>query len=263
MSYLQGFVLGVIQGVAEFLPISSSGHLLIIRNFMDLQDAPKLFDILLHLASLIVIVVVFRKRIWSLISVLFELKKIKTDEDVKLRFNVVLMILLSTVVFATLGFGVKAINVENPKIVYSLFIFTGIFLFVGKRFNGDVPLKRIGIKRSVLIGLSQGIGALPGVSRSGITITTGVFSGLSREAASEFSFIIAIPAILGAVVLDLKDAGELFSIVSLPVMTLSFVTTMVFGFISLKFLLKLLNSGKFHYFSFYLIPLGIFGLIFC
>lgn len=261
MSYLQGFILGVIQGIAEFLPVSSSGHLLVVRNFMDLQEAPKLFDVLLHLATLIVIVVVFRKRIWSLIRVLFELKELKSNNDVKARFNVVLMIILSTFVFAVLGFGIKALNVENPKIVYSLFIFTGLFLFIGKRFHGHKPLEQIGIKRSILIGISQGIGALPGVSRSGITITTGVFSGLSREAASEFSFIIAIPAILGAVVLDLKDGGELLSMVPLPVVIFSFVTTMIVGFFSLKFLLKLLNSGKFHYFSFYLIPMGILGLI--
>lgn len=262
MSYLQGFILGVIQGVAEFLPISSSGHLLVVRYFMDLQDAPKLFDILLHLATLIVIVVVFRKRIWSLIKVLFELKDLRTNDDVRLRFNVVLMIFLSTFVFGILGMGVKAMDINNPVIVYSLFIFTGVLLYIGKRFNGTIPLNKIGIKSSILIGISQGIGALPGVSRSGITITTGIFSGLSREAASEFSFIIAIPAILGAVVLDLKDSGELLSIVSLPVVIFSFVTTMVVGYFSLKILLKMLNSGKFHYFSFYLVPLGILGLIF-
>ncbi len=90
MSYLQGFILGVIQGIAEFLPISSSGHLMVVRNLMDLQDAPVLFDILLHLATLIVIVVVFRMRIWSLIRVFFELKNIKSDEDVKQRFNVII-----------------------------------------------------------------------------------------------------------------------------------------------------------------------------
>lgn len=262
MSYLQGFILGVIQGVAEFLPISSSGHLLVVRNFMDLQEAPILFDILLHFATLIVICVVFRERIWSLIKVLFELKNIKNDKDVKARFNVVLMILISTLLTGVIGVIIKDLEIVNPKIAYGLFIFTGLFLFAGKYLHGHAKLQETGIKRAVLIGLSQGIGVLPGVSRSGITITTGIFSGLDRKAASEYSFIIAIPAILGAVLLEFKDAGELLSHVSMSVVLFSFITTMVVGYFSLKVLLKMLNSGKFHYFSFYLIPLGILGLVF-
>lgn len=262
MSYLQGFILGVIQGIAEFLPVSSSGHLLVVRYFMDLQDAPKLFDILLHLATLIVIVVVFRKRIWSLIKVLFEVKNLKNDESVKERLYIILLILISTVITAVLGVGIDYFEISNPKIVFSLFIFTGLFLYAGKYLKGNIPFQKTGIKNSILIGISQGVGVLPGVSRSGITITTGIFSGLTREAASEYSFIIAIPAILGAVVLDLKDSGELVSIIPLPVVVLSFITTMIVGYFSLKVLLKMLNSGKFHYFSFYLIPLGILGLIF-
>ncbi len=262
MSYIQGFILSVFQGIAEFLPVSSSGHLLVLRSFMNLEDTPILYDILLHLATLIVIFVVFRKRIWSLIKVLFELNKIKTDNDVKERFNIILLILLSTLITAILGILFKSLEITDPKVVYSLFIFTGLFLFIGKYLHGSISFNRISIKNSIFIGLSQGIGVLPGVSRSGITITTGIFSGLSREAASEYSFIIAIPAILGAVVLEIGDSGELLSMVSLGVIIFSFITTMVVGFFALKLLLKLLNSGKFHYFSFYLIPLGIFGLIF-
>lgn len=261
MSYIQGIILGVLQGVAEFLPISSSGHLLVVRNFMDLQEAPVLFDVLLHFATLIVIAVVFRERIWSLIKVLFQLKNFKTDIEVRKRFNVVLMILLSTLVTGIIGFIIKELDISNPKIAYGLFIFTGIVLLLGKSLKGEKPIEETGVKRSLIIGLSQGIGILPGVSRSGITITAGIFSGLDRKAASEYSFIIAIPAILGAVLLELKDAGELLTHVSMPVVIVSFITTMVVGYISIKVLLKMLNSGKFHYFSFYLLPLGILGLI--
>ncbi|MGL1891157.1 MAG: undecaprenyl-diphosphate phosphatase [Spirochaetaceae bacterium] len=261
MNYLQALILSVIQGIAEFLPISSSGHLFILRHFMELQDVPVLFDILLHLATLVVIFVVFRKRIWSLIKVLTELNKLKTDNDVKQRFNVILLILLTTFITAVIGLFFNNMDIQNPKVAYALFIFTGAFLIAGKYLNGKTPFQEAGLKSSILIGISQGIGVLPGVSRSGITITTGIFSGLSREAASEYSFIIAIPAILGAVILDIGDSGELLSVVALPVLIFSFVTTMVVGYFSLKLLLKLLNSGKFHFFSFYLIPIGILGLI--
>lgn len=261
MSFLQGLILSILQGVAEFLPISSSGHLLIFRNFMDLQDIPVLYDIILHIATLIVILVVFRKRIWSLIKVLFELKMIKTDDDVKQRFNVILFILLTTFITAVIGVLFKKMEITDPKVAYSMFICTGAFLFFGKFLKGNTVFQKTGLKSSILVGISQGIGVLPGISRSGITITTGVFSGLSREAAAEYSFIIAIPAILGAVILDIGDSGELLSLVSIQVIIFSFITTMVVGYFSLKLLQKLLNSGKFHYFSFYLIPLGILGLI--
>jgi undecaprenyl-diphosphatase len=232
MSFLQGFILSVIQGIAEFLPISSSGHLFILRHFMDLQDIPVLFDILLHLATLVVIVVVFRLRIWSLIKVLFELKNLKTDQDVKERFNVILLILLTTFITAVIGILFKSLDIQSPKVAYSLFIFTGAFLIAGKFLEGNTPFQKASLKNSILIGISQGIGVLPGVSRSGITITTGIFSGLSRKAASEYSFIIAIPAILGAVILDMGDAGELLSVVALPVLIFSFITTMVVGYFS-------------------------------
>ena len=260
MSFLQGFILSCLQGVAEFLPISSSGHLLIVRNFMDLQDIPVLYDIILHLATVIVILFVFRKKIWSLIKVLFELKKLKTDEDVKNRFNVVLFILISTFITAVIGVLFKNMEITEPKVAYSMFIVTGLILFIGKFISGKVSFYKMGLKNSLIVGLAQGIGVLPGISRSGITITSGIFSGLSRDAAAEFSFIVAIPAILGAVVLDLNDAGELLSIVSINVIVFSFVVTMIVGYFSLKLLQKMLNSGKFHYFSFYLIPLGILGL---
>ncbi len=261
MSYIQGFILSVIQGIAEFLPISSSGHLLVVRNFMELQDAPVIYDIFLHFATLIVIVVVFRKRIWSLIDVLFKLKEVKSNPEVKSRFNVILLILLTTVITAVLGVFFDGLEITNPKIVYSLFIFTGLFLYAGKFLNGKTSFNNTGLKSSIIVGLAQGVGVLPGVSRSGITITAGILSGLTREAASEYSFIIAIPAIVGAVVLKIGDAERLLDVVSLPVMVFSFVTTMIVGFFALKLLLKLLNSGKFHFFSFYLIPMGILGLI--
>lgn len=261
MSYLQAFILSVIQGIAEFLPISSSGHLLVVRNFMDLQEAPVIYDILLHFATLIVIVIVYHKRIWSLIKVLFQVKEYKSDNDVKANINVILFMILTTFITAVMGIVIDSFGISNPKVAYALFIVTGIILFMGRLTKGERTLEKSCLKDSILIGLSQGIGVLPGISRSGITITTGVFSGLSRKAASEYSFIIAIPAILGAVVLKIGDAEDLLSVVSLPVVIFSMIVTMVVGYISLKLLLKLINSGKFHYFSFYLIPLGILGLI--
>lgn len=262
MSYLQAFILSVVQGIAEFLPISSSGHLLVIRNFMSLQEAPVIYDILLHFATLVVIVVVYRERIWNLIKVLFQVSQYKKDKEVATGINIILLMVLSTVITAVMGIIIDNLGIDNPAVAYSLFIVTGIILFCGKFFAGERDFKKTGLKDAIFVGLSQGIGVLPGISRSGITITTGVFSGMSRKAASEYSFIIAIPAILGAVVLKIGDAEDLLSVVSLPVVLFSLVVTMIVGYISLKLLLRLINSGKFHYFSFYLIPLGILGLIF-
>lgn len=262
MTYLEAFIFGVIQGIAEFLPVSSSGHLLVLKQFMDLQEVPVLFDVLLHLATLLVVVVVFRQRIGELFSALIRFKERKTDKEVQKGLYVIGLIMISTLITVVMGFSIEQFEVENyPAVVYGLFVFTGTFLFLGRKFQGEREFNNTTMKSGILVGIAQGIGVLPGVSRSGITITTGVFNGMSRKAAADYSFIISIPVILGAAILKLKEAEGLSQAVAPPVLLFSFAVTVIVGYVALKLLMKVLNSGKFHYFSFYLIPLGIWGLI--
>ena len=263
MTYLQGIILGLIQGLTEFLPVSSSGHLLMMRNLMGLGDIPLLFDILLHVATLIVVLVMFRQKVIELLASLFRTFARKTVDGDQRNMKLIGIILIATFFTGILGVGIQKLNLsDTPRIVFPLYLVTAVLLWFTRKASGGREYRDLGIMDGVITGIAQGIGVLPGISRSGITISTGLYRKMNREVAAEYSFIISIPAIMGALLLDLKDAGEMMSAISLPVLTVAFLTTLISGFLALWLLVKLINSGKFYLFSFYLIPLGILGLIF-
>jgi len=261
MSYIQAVILGALQGFTEFLPVSSSGHLAVIESFMNLKEVPVLFNILLHISTLLVVLIVFRKRILGIIFSLFK-RAAKTEND-KANIKLFLMILVSTLFTGVIGLFLNGFGVEKYLfVIYIFFIVTG-FLLIGTRFwGGKIDYNNIGLKQGVITGISQGLGVLPGISRSGITISAALFSGMNREQAGEYSFLISIPAILGAFLLELKDASGLISMVDPIVIAAGMLSAFVIGLLSLKLLLKLIKKGNLYLFSIYLIPLGIIGLLF-
>lgn len=262
MSILQGILLGLLQGIAEFLPVSSSGHLLVLRNIMGLENVPLLFDILLHMATLAVVIFVFRKMIGSLIVSLWRWIIRKPAEGDKKNMFYILWILVATFITGVIGiFYTKSDFEGNLTVAGICFIVTGLLLIavscIKENDRGDVTWKS-----SLAAGFFQGLGTLPGISRSGSTIAGSLFLGVSREKATEFSFILSIPAILGALLLDLKDAGDLAAAVSVPVLLAAILAAVVAGFFSIILLKKLVKQGKLFIFSIYLIPLGIVVLLF-
>ena len=263
MTYLQGIFLGLIQGLTEFLPVSSSGHLLMMRNLMGLGDIPVLFDVLLHVATLIVVFVMFRATIAKLLASLFRWIVRKTVDGDSRNMKLIGIILIAVFITGVLGLGISELDLsDTPKIVFPFYLVTAVLLWFTRKAPGGREYKDLGVMDGVITGIAQGFGVLPGISRSGITISTGLYRKMNREVAAEYSFLISIPAILGALLLDLKDAGEMMSAISLPVLSVAFLTTLISGFLALWLLVKLINSGKFYLFSFYLVPLGILGLIF-
>ena len=263
MNFFEGIFLGVLQGVSEFLPVSSSGHLLIARNLLGLGDVPVLFDIILHMATLIVVVVMFRKKIIQLLKSLFLWLGRRADDQDRRNMKLIGIILLAVFITGVLGLFIESLELSStPKIVFPLFIVTALILWTTRKSNSSKDYEGLSVKDGIVTGIAQGLGVLPGISRSGITISAGLFRKMNRDVAAEYSFLISIPAILGALLLDLKDATDLFSTVSLPVLAVSFAATMISGFLALTLLVRLVHSGKFYYFSFYLIPVGILGLIF-
>lgn len=263
MSWWQAFILGVLQGIAEFLPISSSGHLLLLREMFGLSEVPKLFDILLHVATLAVVIFYFRKRIGVLLVAFFYFVTFRKRKEDKESLRLILWIIISTIatfplayLFDEMGWG------ENLFITGVAFIGTGFLLLGSLLAKGNDSIEKITAKHSILIGIAQSIGTLPGVSRSGITIAIGRFTSLNPKAASEFSFIISIPAILGALILKIKDAGDLMGSVDIFPLLLSVVITIITGYFALTGLMKLIEKKKLYLFSFYLIPLGISVLLF-
>lgn len=261
MSFIQSIILGALQGFTEFLPVSSSGHLAVVESFMNLQEVPVLFDILLHLATLLVVIIVFRNRLLGVIISLFKRNNIN-DED-KANRKLFVMILVSTFFTGIIGLGLNGLEVENYLfVIYIFFITTGIILIGSKFWGGSIDYSSLGLKQGVITGISQGLGVLPGISRSGITISAALLSGMTREKAGEYSFLISLPAILGAFILEFKDAEGLLDMVDPIIIGTGMLSAFLVGLLSLKILLKLIKNGNLYFFSFYLIPLGVAGLIF-
>lgn len=281
MTVIQGILLGILQGIAEFLPISSSGHLKVAQTLFSLDDVPLLYDIMLHLATLLAVVLYFRKKIWNLLCVFCRViarrpPKEDTDEEDFLcgtdarGQKTIIAIILTTLVTGAMGiFTSKIIPDLSIKFTCAGFIITSFLLIfssiIEKRASKvDAKTSSDGIKPSqaLIIGFMQGLGTLPGISRSGSTIAGSQLCGVNRAAAGEYSFIASIPAILGAFLLEVKDLGEVKEEIGAAPVIAGCISAFVFGYISLVLLMKIIKKGRLEWFACYLIPLGILGMIF-
>jgi undecaprenyl-diphosphatase len=263
MTYGESLLLGAIQGITEFLPVSSSGHLVVMKNVLSLHHVPLLFDVLLHVATLFVVLLVFRDRVGRILTAIGRTLVGKKDEEDSENIRLLWIILVSTIATGVLGLFFERMEwFGHIKIVSVLFIVTGILLISTRFARGNVGYGTIGVKHGLITGIAQGFGVLPGISRAGATISAALLSGMSREKAGEYSFLISIPAIVGALLLELRDADMLLSSVSPGVVAAGFAASFIVGLISLLLLLSLVRKGRLYLFSIYLIPLGIVGLLF-
>ena len=261
MTLVQACVLGLFQGVAEFLPISSSGHLLVFKDLMGLSGVPALFDVVLHLATLGSILVVFRRRVAGILVSITRFLMRKSGEADAENLAIVPPALVATVLTAIVGLLIDRVDLSGkPKVVAGLLIVTAAILVASSRFKGGSGYRGMGWKHGVIIGLAQGIGVFPGISRSGITISAGLASGLRREEAGEFAFLLAIPAILGALVLKFRDLGELQGTVSAAPLVAGSAVAFAAGVASLLLLKPIVRKGKLAWFAAYLVPAGLLGL---
>ncbi len=262
MNVIQAVLLGILQGVTEFLPVSSSGHLVLARALMGLEEVPVLFDVILHVSTLLVVLWVFRTRVWSILAALGRLLVGKRRKEDYPALILSLKLIVASAITAAIGLGVSSFNVrEEPGMVSLLLLVTAVILLISIRGRGGKGIHEINWGRTLMIGAAQGLGVFPGISRSGITIGSGMLAGLDREAAGEFSFLLSIPAVGGAFLLSMKDAAELGSSVPTISLVVGFFAALVAGYASLKLLLWLISSGKLWIFALYLIPVGIWGLL--
>lgn len=288
MTVIQGILLGMLQGIAEFLPISSSGHLQLCQTLFGLEDVPVLFDVFLHLATLAAVCLYFRKKIWNLLKILGRWIARKPQPEVTHPEDLIsgtdaygrkaiIAIIISTIITGAIGvFTSKAISDISMKAVCAGFICTAFLLILSsyaeknprkpRHANPDEPInispKPVSLFQSVVIGIMQGLGTLPGISRSGSTIAGSLFTGMDRKTAGDYSFIVSIPAILGAFILELKDLGEVNQVIGAAPVIAGCAASFAVGYISLTFLMKLIKKGKIVWFAAYLIPLGIAGIMF-
>jgi len=253
-------ILAVLQGVTEFLPVSSSGHLLIAQRLFDLSNVPLAFDVLLHLGSLIAILFFFRKGIFRLLAG----KKIDGNSEERQKGRIFFLIILSSLPVAVAGLFFREkieLFFESLRVLGICFLISAALLFSTKRFGKKrgKTIEEISVSDALVVGVAQALAILPGISRSGATIVTGIWSGFSLATAFIFSFLLAIPAIAGAFVLELpkvaeQSGGWQFGLVGL------FVSSLV-SFFSLKLLKNLLEKERLFWLGGYCLLVGL-GLLF-
>lgn len=262
MNTMQAIILGVVQGATEFLPVSSSGHLIIGREIIGVVDVPVLFDVLLHVATLVAVFVVLRARIADLLAVMWRAVTGRRREEDGPYLRLIAMILVATVLTGALGIGLGSVlDIRSPRLTSGLFLVTGLILIATRFVKGRRTLAEARWRDALVVGVAQGFGVLPGISRSGITISASLFAGLDRATAGEFSFLLAIPAILGALVLTLNDAAALGAGVGAGAIIAGCLAALLTGLAALTVLLRVVRAGGLHWFALYLVPLGVWGLI--
>ncbi|MFP4012374.1 MAG: undecaprenyl-diphosphate phosphatase [Spirochaetaceae bacterium] len=263
MSIGEAALLGMVQGLTEFLPVSSSGHLAVLKHVFGQGEVPILFDVLLHVSTLAVVVFVFRHRIAGILRTLgrWIAGRAADNADAE-NLRIVVLGLLATVVTGGLGITISGLEPGRyPKLVGVLFLVTAALLVASRFAGGARGYAEMGGGRAVLMGFAQGLGVFPGISRAGATISAGLLSGIARREAAEFSFLISVPAILGALLLTLRDLEALTAAVSLPALIAGMVSSCGVGFLALKLLLRLVRGGRLYLFALYLVPLGLLTIL--
>lgn len=273
MSYFHAILLGLIQGLTEFLPVSSSGHLALLQHFFGVKaDEVLLFTVMLHVGTLVSVFIMYHKDIWELIKELgLTIKDLCTGKGLRLAERPVrklgVMMIVATIPTAVIGFAFN----DFFESLYSRILFIGIgFLITGTEMyiaekigsnNRDIDQMTFG--NAILVGVMQGIAIYPGISRSGSTLVGGLAGGLKREFAIRFAFLISIPSILGSALLEGKDALEAGIDTSvLGPIAVGMVIAAVSGVLAIKAMIKVVSDKKLKYFSYYVWALGAAVLIY-
>ena len=255
MSYLDAIILGIIQGLTEFLPISSSGHLVLGEHLMNAKIPGVVFELIVHVGTLLSVLVYFRRRIILLIRSIFDMSL--SDER-----KTLVHLIIGTVPGVVIGLLFEDTidrAFASPILTSVMLVVTGLFLF-GTSFvrKGE---KRVGISKALLIGIAQALAIFPGISRSGATISMGLFTGVKPMVAAEFSFLLSIPIIAGAVIFK---AGDILSVNTALIgqYIVGALLSFFFGLLAVHFLLSMIKKGRFKHFGIYCLMIGIFGIIY-
>lgn len=246
-SMLKYIILGVVQGITEFLPVSSSAHLVIMQKIFGMAGNEIVVSIVMHLGTTLALVIFFFKDILKLLR------------NIRL-LSLIIVVTIITGIIGILGKDYFEGLFSSLKIIIIALSFTGIVLILTKRF---MYKKRniLTIKDAIIFGLMQGLAIIPGISRSGITISTLLFRGIDRETCFKFSFLAAIPAIFGAAILEAKEISFAFK-GDFKELTLGFIFSLIFGILSLKLLKIILSKAKLYYFGYYCIVVAIMTFLF-
>ena len=269
MTFLEAILLGILQGLTEFLPISSSGHLVLAQAFLGLKEPLVFFDVMLHVGTLAAVLVSYRHAIARLLKgglsaignpqvYRHPIATLNAAAELKFIWLLILGSIPTGIIAILFKTQLESVFDAVP-LVSVMLIVTGVLLQLPRlrRSKTDAQLKTW---HAPLIGIAQGCAITPGISRSGATISLALLFGVSAKTAAEYSFLLSIPAILGAVVLKIRDVGD--TVIPIHVISAGMLAAFVVGYIALRFLLVILNRGKFSVFSYYCVALGIISFLF-
>lgn len=286
MSVLQSIFLGIVQGLTEFLPVSSSGHLAILQNIFHIDTGDSiLFDVLLHIGTLLVVFVVYWKDIWKLIlEAIYMLGDIFSNLGIFLKNQkttiaapykrvvrtnyrkFVVLLIVSTIPTGIIGYlGEKLIKNASATLLIPgiCLLITGVLLLISDRAENCYKIpKDITCREGAIVGVAQGFATLPGLSRSGTTITACLLCGFDRKFAVKYSFILSIPAILGAAVLEISEIGqETITGGVIGTYIAGMIAAALVGYVCIKTMLIVVKNKKFKYFAYYCFTVGVISVI--
>ena len=275
MHLIQSVLMGIVQGLSEFLPISSSGHLVLTSNFYKVFSGISLLeesnqeiflDIMLHFGTLIAVLIYFRKDILTILKALVNGFKNKdySSKEFKIGVYIILGTVITTIIALLLN-NLAAELVFRPVYVGILLVITGFILLISEKVSQKrLEKKDISFKNSILIAIAQGLAALPGFSRSGLTIATGLLAGSDRTTAAKYSFLLSIPIIIGASLVYpfVKiDIQEIYAFNWTSIIVGTFISGLV-GYLCIKYFMKFLSKFSLAIFGYYCIVVGILAFVF-
>ena len=254
MSIIQAVILGLIQGLTEFLPVSSSGHLVLFRNLMSVEAAPLVFEVVVHVGTLIAVCAVFYRDIWYMI------RHPLSKQTIYLVVATIPAVIV-TLLFSDFVEGAF----EGAMLGFGFLITAGILClseYLAAHNRKNRSFREMKATDALVMGCMQAVALVPGISRSGSTISGGLFTGLNRKLAAKFSFLMSVPAILGSLVFEFKDLVEFGSSgeVGWLVILIGALVAAVSGFFAIKYMMKLISEKKLYVFAIYVAIVGVFVL---
>lgn len=261
MSVFKAVILGIIQGIAEFLPISSSAHLILFPYLFGWGESSLAFDVALHFGTMMAVLVVFFKDWWNLfVGAIKDVKEKKKSTNGKIFWYLVVATIPAALVGLLLDDVVENVIRNNIWVIVIALAVMGVLIYVGdrwakKHYKKEVKFEDISLKQALLVGVSQAFAVIPGFSRSGTTILAGRLMGISKEAITKFTFLLSVPVICGATILKVGD------LVFTKEVIIGIVSSFAMGIVSIKFLLNYIKKHDFSVFAFYRVILAIVVLV--
>lgn len=263
MTWIEALILGIIQGLTEYLPVSSSGHLELGKLMMDIKQVDPespfgmTFNVVLHLATVLSTWVIFRKDIADIFRGLFQFK---LNEEFWFSVKIVLSMIPAAIVGLLFDEEIEQAFAGSAALIGCMLLLTGILLFLADR--AKETSEKVGFKQAFIVGLAQAVALAPGISRSGATISTCVLLNIDKERAARFSFLMVMPLIIAKVAKDLLDAKITLETEALVPMGVGFVAAFVVGLLACQWMINLVKGGKLVYFSIYCFIVGAIAIVF-